>query len=143
MPSTLFKGGTDRHRFFPVNFTKFHRTPFLQNASERLPPKFFLVTVHVENSKISFQHHFILGADISSPPVISLVLLTSSKPVHWPSHMISLHGTLNQVEQPTHSLRTHNEHFCWLTQGSSCFAGIDMLAWWRGFPVNFAKFKKQ
>ena len=34
-----------RHRCFPVNFTKFFRTPFLQNTSERL-----LLTFRCNNS---------------------------------------------------------------------------------------------
>ena len=39
-PATLLKKRL-QHRYFPVNFAKFIKTPFLQNTSERLPLEFY------------------------------------------------------------------------------------------------------
>ena len=40
------------HRFFPVNFAKFLKTPFLQNTSGRLLPKVILSEVFSETEAL-------------------------------------------------------------------------------------------
>ena len=56
-PGVFCKKGVEIHRRFPVNFTKFLRTPFLQNTSGRMLRKQFRKTFYNPTSHVRHPKH--------------------------------------------------------------------------------------